>query len=187
MRTLTAIAAAVSIVGLTSSAYAEEKPRERWYGWQPLTADLTTATAATVVGIASDGRSSAGTVIFALAATAYVTVPPIIHLRHHRIGTAGLSFATRVVLPTVGTLAFYGAAAWAYRRELDEEKRSEDSTGAGLGVALIALCGGIGGMIAATTLDAALYSREPITPTATWNIVPHVARDRVGIAFSGAF
>lgn len=116
-----------------------DAPRERWYGWQLLTSDVTSLVLA------------AGLQLPELALAGYLVAPPVIHVFHGQYTHALLSAAMRVGLPLLG----YGAIVAA-------DKACPSSDGGDLcAVGFVGMGVLIG--VSAVGLDAA-FAYEPVPP-----------------------
>lgn len=118
-----------------------------WYGYQTLIADA----AAVGIGFSSAALGAGGAIA---SAGTYLLAPPIIHIVHGNPAMFAASLATRVLSPALG-----GVTGFAIGAAVDGCSGGGDFVcGAPIGGALI---GVVGGFLAASALDAALYSREP--------------------------
>jgi hypothetical protein len=199
-------AVAIAILAATSPAWAQDVPPEpqsekpavaraqqatapetakdatapvmehRWYGWQTLLAD---GTSASVVAAGGAGNSTA--VVLAGAAS-YVLAAPIVHGAHGKGWQAVLSLGLRVGLPVAGFQI--GAASASC-------PNGEFFCGLEEGA-----IGGLVGVLGASVIDAALLAYEEVPVTvppparaAAFRWTPTIALDqkRVGVGLQGTF
>jgi hypothetical protein len=132
---------------------------------------------------AAGGIASAGTYVFGA---------PIVHLAHGNGGMFAASLGTRVVSPVIG-----GATGYLAAKVVDPCRGGGDyACGAPIAGVLI---GVVSGFLAASALDAALYSKEPKEPKESkaeakaWDgkpqVLPTVSASPSGasVGFGGTF
>ena len=128
---------------------------ESWYGWQTLSLDALSF--GTFVGTLEDHSHASDSSWTAWGLGGSLTVyglgPPIVHLFHHRYVAAGLDLAVRAAAPILFALVGGGIDAAANPCYDTGDMCFAGTTGAAAGA--------LAGYIAAVTLDAALFAREP--------------------------
>ena len=131
---------------------SEKARRGEWYGWQTLLTDasavllIVPVSKAPVLGYAGIGMYGLGA--------------PIVHLAHGNPGRAAGSFALRTVLPVAGCAIGYAM----FQRP--------DRPGEWINLSGFAGCFllGLGGIVAASGLDAGLLARESPPPSAAASV-----------------
>lgn len=178
---------------------AETRPTEpkaaRWYGWETLMSD------GFIIGLpllfapfcADSSARACDTlaVVAGLGPLGYFFAPPIIHLSHGRLNAGLYSFLSRTLLPLGGALVFGGLATAMSPNGCGGLKGDAygDCQSTTPGATVIAtVFGALGGVVAAITMDAAWFAREPAkSPPMTISAQPLVGQGRLGLSLGGSF
>jgi hypothetical protein len=128
----------------------KEKPetKTRWYGWQTLLLDVTSA------GIGLGGGAAGSSALGAIGGVGYVFAPPILHAFHGRPWMTLLDLGMRLGLPIIG--AVIGNATCG---------SSSSSSDSGFGCVGPLVGGFFVGIGVAVVLDAAALSWETVPVT----------------------
>jgi hypothetical protein len=139
----------------------------RSYSWQPVIADLTSATLVTggiTAGIVANSSGVAvGTGV--TGAVSLLTVPPLIHLAHRRPTIAALDFGMRAIGLGASGAAF--AIASAAPPHCPRSDAPLPCTSGGEALAGVLLGTGMIALVGAIVLDASVFSKEPARAAST--------------------
>jgi len=150
--------------GAETAASTAPRTETKWYGWQTLLVDgVTSTTGLLLIGSGNYELQDAG---LGILVGGYALGGPVVHWANGQVGKGFASLGLRVGAPLVAGLsgALVGAAF------------SGDSCGGRVcndtGVAVGAVLGTVGGVIAALVIDTAVLARKTV------KVEPEVARAR---------
>jgi hypothetical protein len=151
--------------------------RQRWYGWQSLSADGAALLLLVAAGASSDQKSHISDVFGYGALGLYLVGGPVTHLAHGNPGRGLGSLAFRAGLPVV-----FGAVG----STLEDCSGENDYDLCGLPGAIL---GGVVGIATAITLDATLlsYDEVPVRSTGVQNVGVSIGPDRAVLVAGGTF
>jgi hypothetical protein len=163
--------------GHSSDDAAPLEMRERWYGWQSLSADGAALVLLIAAGASSDQRNHLPDVFGYGSLGMYLLGGPATHLMHDSPGRALGSLAMRAGLPFA-----FGAIGF----QLEDCSGDSDYDLCGFGGAIL---GGVLGIATAITIDAAVLSHEevPVASRGVPNVGVSIGRDHAALVANGTF
>ncbi|HEU4405157.1 MAG TPA: hypothetical protein VFS43_07690 [Polyangiaceae bacterium] len=145
-------------------------PRVEWYGWQTIATDLA---AVAFVGAGASDEEDGGVALLGLGT--YLLGAPIVHAANGQFGKGVASLGLRVGVPVAGALGglMLGSATC---REDDGWNENVCPLGQ-------AALGSLLGILAASTLDAAVLAKKEVRPRPAVSIAPAVLPTPRGTSF----
>lgn len=163
--------------GGTSADAAPASRGQRWYGWQSLSTDGAALLLLIASGASSDQRNSLSEVFGAGAFWAYLLGGPVSHFAHDNIGRGIGSLALRAGLPVA-----FGAVGFG----IEDCSGDNDYDLCGIVGSIV---GGVVGIAAAISIDAAVLSYEevPVTSEGLNDFGVSIGRNHAALVANGTF